>query len=81
MRAAREGQQEVDGQRPVAPLARRRNLLPQPVRREDADRSQAARRGDRRGELMSREATAHAGLDDRQLDTEPLQKGAHPPTV
>ena len=67
MGAARERQQEVDGQRPVAQPAGRRNLPAQVVGREDADRAQTAGRGDRRRELVPREAAAHAGLDDRHL--------------
>ena len=78
MGAASEGQQEVDRQRPVAQRAGRRDLPAQVVGREDADRSQAAGRGDRRRELVPRQATAHAGLHDRQLHPESLQKRAHP---
>ena len=77
MGAAREGQQEVDGQRPVAQPAGRGNLPAQVIGREDADRSQAAGRRDRRGELVPRQAAAHAGLHDRQLHPESLQKSAH----
>ena len=77
MAPAGEGQQQVHGQRPVAELAGGGDLPAQVLGSEDADRSQAAGLGDRRGQLVSRQAAAHPGLNDRQLHPKPLEQGAH----
>ena len=72
-----EGQQQVDSERPVARPAGRVDLFPQVAGSEDPDRSEAAGRRDGRGEFVPGQAAAHAGLNDRQLHSEPLQEGAH----
>ena len=77
MGPASERQQQVDGKRPVAQPTGRSNLPAQVVGSEDADRPQATGRGDGRGELVSRQAAAHAGLNDRQLDPESLEERPH----
>ena len=49
-------------------------------RREHPEGPEATRLGHRRGQLVAGDAAAHAGLDDRQLDAEPVQL-AHAGTV
>jgi hypothetical protein len=76
--AAGKGQQQVDSQRPVRQSPGRGHLRAHAGRREDADRAEAAGRGDGRGELVSRQPAAHAGLNDWQLHSESLQEaGQH----
>jgi hypothetical protein len=77
MGAPSEGQQQVDRQQPVAQAASGGDLRAQVTGSQDADRPQAAGRGDRRRELVTRQTAAHAGLNDRQLHPESLQEGTH----
>ncbi len=75
--AARERQEQVHRQRPIAQPAGRRDLSSQPTGIKHADRAQATGRRDRRGEPMPRKATAHATLHNRHLHSQPLQQGTH----
>ena len=77
MAPASERQQEVHRQRPVAQPSGRGNLPPQIGRSQKSDRPETAGSGDGRGEPMSRQTAAHAALNHRHPDPEPLQEGAH----
>jgi hypothetical protein len=64
VRPAREGQQQVRGERPLGQTAGGGDLSPHLVRRQESDCAEASRAGDGRRQPMAREAAAHAGLDD-----------------
>lgn len=72
MRGSRKRYEQVDGQRPVGSAANRSDLRAQLLGPEDADRPETSGVGDGRGELVTGQAAAHPGLDDRQLDPELL---------
>ena len=53
-------------------------ISPRSVSRvEDPDRAERSGVGDRRGELVRREAAAHPGLDDGDVDAEGLERVRH----
>ena len=77
MGAASERQQDIDRQRPVRQPPGSGHFRAQVARSQEADRAEPAGRGDGPGKLMSRQAAAHAGLNDRQLHSESLQEARH----
>ena len=78
VRATGEREQQVHGDRlPRGPLPRGVDRVVERVGREDADRPEPARAGDRRSELVAREPAAHARLHDRVLDAQSLEEAGH----
>jgi hypothetical protein len=73
---AGEREQQVHGHGPPGQGARGVQLALQHGRRVGADRPQAAGLRDGRGQLVARDAAAHPGLYDRQLDAEALEESA-----
>ena len=76
-----KGSRRLTASGPSLSRAGRGDLPAQVVGSKEADRPQTTGRGDGRGELVPRQAAAHAGLNDRQLYAKSLQQGAHAPTV
>jgi hypothetical protein len=73
VRAPRERQQQVHGQRTAAPLTRGRDLVAQVVRPKDADRPESAGVRGRGRQLRRGQAAAHPGLHHRPLDSKPFE--------
>ena len=73
MLAAREGQQQVHGQRPIALGACSGNLAVQLLCIKESDRPEAAGLRHRQREPVTREAAAHPRLHDWHLDPHSLQ--------
>jgi hypothetical protein len=75
MAAADKRHQQVDGHRAVGGgLAHLADRLEHIGRREQPERAEASRCSDGTGQLGARQATAHSGLDDRNVEVKPIQQ-------
>jgi hypothetical protein len=74
MAATHKGHQQVDCHRAVGGgVTHVANRVAQVFRRKQPERAEAARIGNDGGRLLARQATAHSGLGDLNVEPEPVK--------